>query len=178
MKKLKMMLVALLVTVVAVGCSSGEKNNNDSSSEGKTVTTAEIMQKIQEKLASEYDMNLEGGTLPGYLLVDVKDKDALGMYADHFNQEDIEEGSMLTPLMNVKSTLIFVVKAKDEEAIAKVKEGLEKVKSDQEATWSTYLPDQYDLVKANQIKVQGNYLLYVTSDIAEDIVNIFEEQVK
>lgn len=136
------------------------------------------MQKIQEKLADEYDMKLEDGVLPGYLLVDMKDNDALGMYADHFNQEDIEEGSMLTPLMNVKSTLIFVVKAKDQEAANRVKEGLEKVKSDQEATWSTYLPDQYDLVKANQIKVQGNYLLYVTSDIAEDIVKIFEQQVK
>lgn len=123
-------------------------------------------------------MKLENGVLPGYTVIDMKDTDALGMYADHFNQDDIEQGTILTPMMNVKSTLIFVVKAKDEAAVTKVKEGLEKVKSDQEATWSTYLPNQYELVKANQIKVQGNYLLYVTCDKADDIVKIFEEQVK
>lgn len=53
-----------------------------------------------------------------------------------------------------------------------------KVLSDQEATWSMYLPDQYELVQENQIKQQGNYLLYVTSDVADKIVKVFEESVK
>ena len=44
--------------------------------------------------------------------------------------------------------------------------------------WSRYLPDQYELVKANKIQTQGNYVLYVTSSQAEEIVKIFEEQVK
>ena len=72
----------------------------------------------------------------------------------------------------------MVVKAKDEKASESVKDGFEKVLSDQEATWSMYLPDQYELVQENQIKQQGNYLLYVTSDVADKIVKVFEESVK
>lgn len=179
MKKLKMMLMALLLTVVAVGCSNGDKTSDNGSTAGnETVSPETIMTKIQEKISSEYDMPLENGKLPGFDMRDITNAENLGIYADHFNVADIEEGYILEPMMNVKSSLIFVIKAKNEAAVTKVKEGLEKVKSDQEATWSTYLPDQYELVKANQIKVQGNYLLYVTSDIADDIVKIFEEQVK
>lgn len=175
MKKLKMMLMALLLTVVAVGCSNSK---DEGSSSNTSATPEEIMNKIQETLASEYDMQLQDGVLPGFQVLDMTDSAQLGMYADHFNTADIESGYMLLPLMNVKSSLIMVVKAKDEAAVASVKVGLEKVLSDQETTWSTYLPDQYELVQKNQIKVQGNYLLYVTSDVADKIVKIFEESVK
>lgn len=175
MKKLKMILMVLLFTVVAVGCS----NSKDESSSNQTSLTAkEMMDKIQEVLASNYDTELQDGVLPGYMLANMTNKDELGVYADHFNTDDIEEGYMLVPMMNVKSTLIMVVKAKDENAVTSIKEGFDKVLSDQEATWSTYLPDQYELVQNNQIKQQGNYLLYVTSDATDQIVKVFEESVK
>lgn len=175
MKKIKMMLVALLVTVVAVGCSNSK---SEEGSTNESVTAQGIMNKIQETLASEYELTMEDGKLPGFDVYDMTDANQLGMYASHFNTADIEEGYMLLPLMNVKSTLIMVVKVKDEAAAESVKEGFAKVLSDQEATWSTYLPDQYELVKNNQIKQQGNYLLYVTSDVTDKIVKVFEESVK
>ncbi|MDB8556228.1 DUF4358 domain-containing protein [Turicibacter sanguinis] len=175
MKKLKMMLMALLVTVVAVGCSNSKEGESASNT---SATPEEIMNKIQETLASDYDMQLQDGVLPGFQVIDMTDSLQLGMYADHFNTADIEAGYMLLPMMNVKSSLIMVVKAKDEKASESVKDGFEKVLSDQEATWSMYLPDQYELVQENQIKQQGNYLLYVTSDVADKIVKVFEESVK
>ena len=56
MKKLKMMLMALLVTVVAVGCSNSKEGESASNT---SATPEEIMNKIQETLASDYDMQLQ-----------------------------------------------------------------------------------------------------------------------
>ena len=95
-----------------------------------------------------------------------------------FNKEDLEEGTILMQMMNIKSDQIIVLKAKDESKVEDLKAALEKVKEGQMSTWETYLPDQYELVKANKIQTQGNYVLYVTSSQAEEIVKIFEEQVK
>ena len=95
-----------------------------------------------------------------------------------FNTEDIKSGYILQPMMNVKSELIIVAEAKDAESTENIKASYEKVLSDQDEMWSRYLPDQYELVKANKIQTQGNYVLYVTSSQAEEIVKIFEEQVK
>lgn len=175
MKKFKMILIAILFTVGVVGCS----NSNDESTNNQTSLSAkETMDKIQEVLANEYGVELQDGVLPGYMLSNMTNKDELGVYADHFNTDDIEEGYMLAPLMNVKSSLIMVIKAKDENSAKSIKEGLDKVLSDQEVVWSTYLPDQYELVQNNQIKQQGNYLLYVTSDATDQIVKVFEESVR
>ena len=106
------------------------------------------------------------------------DPEQMLMYEGIFNTEDIKSGYILQSMMNVKAELIIVAEAKDATALENIKLGYEKVLSDQDAMWSRYLPDQYDLVKANVIKTQGNYALYVTSQESEAIVKIFEEQVK
>ena len=82
------------------------------------------------------------------------------MYEGIFNSEDIKSGYILQPMMNVKSELIIVAEAKDAESTGNIKASYEKVLSDQDTMWSRYLPDQYELVKANKIQTQGNYVLY------------------
>ena len=174
MKKIKLIMMALVVTVLAVGCSKGS-GNNESNNE---VSPKSIITKIQETLSKSYDIPVEEGTLLGYNVADMTDPEQMLMYEGIFNTEDIKSGYILQSMMNVKAELIIVAEAKDAAALENIKLGYEKVLSDQDAMWSRYLPDQYDLVKANVIKTQGNYALYVTSQESEAIVKIFEEQVK
>ena len=174
MKKIKLIMMALLVTVLAVGCSKGSENNESNNE----VSANSIITKIQETLSESYDIPLEEGTLQAYNVIDMTNQEQMLMYEGTFNTEDFKSGYILQPMMNVKSELIIVAEAKDATALENIKAGYEKVLSDQDAMWSRYLPDQYDLVKANVIKTQGNYALYVTSEKAEDIVKIFEDQVK
>lgn len=174
MKKIKLMMMALLVTVLAVGCSKGSQEGGSTAE----VSPKEIMTKIQEELSTAYDMPLEDGMLPGYNLIDMTDADAMLMFAEIFNTEDIKSGYILQPMMNVKSELIIVAEGKDAASVENIKASYEKVLSNQDLEWSRYLPEQYEFVQANQIKTQGNYALYVTSQNVDKIVEIFEQQVK
>ena len=101
MKKLKMMLMALLVTVVAVGCSNSKEGESASNT---SATPEEIMNKIQETLASDYDMQLQDGVLPGFQVIDMTDSLQLGMYADHFNTADIESKFLIKYFPGVKNS--------------------------------------------------------------------------
>ena len=100
------------------------------------------------------------------------------MYEGIFNPEDIKSGYILQNLMNVRSELIMVAEGKYAKATESFKSSYEIVLSNQEATWLTYLPDQYELVKNNKIKTKGNYILYVTSEESEKIIKLFEKAVK
>ena len=170
MKKIKLLMMTLLITVLAVGCSKGSEQGGET---GETSPT-----KIQETLSKAYDTPLEDGVLSGYHLTDMTNEEEMLMYEGIFNSEDIKSGYILQPMMNVKSELIIVAEAKDAESVENIKASYEKVLSDQDEMWSRYLPDQYELVKANKIQTQGNYVLYVTSEQVEEIVKVFEEQVK
>ncbi len=174
MKKIKLLMMTLLITVLAVGCSKGSEQGGET---GET-SPKQIITKIQETLSKAYDTPLEDGVLSGYHLTDMTNEEEMLMYEGIFNSEDIKSGYILQPMMNVKSELIIVAEAKDAESTENIKASYEKVLSDQDEMWSRYLPDQYELVKANKIQTQGNYVLYVTSEQVEEIVKVFEEQVK
>ena len=64
MKNLKLMLVALLMIVLTVGCS---KDKQETPSSGE-VSPKEVINQIQAELAKAYDVSLEDGVLPGYAL--------------------------------------------------------------------------------------------------------------
>ena len=174
MKNLKLMLGALLMIVLTVGCS---KDKQETPSSGE-VSPKEVINQIQAELAKAYDVSLEDGVLPGYALIDMTNQDEMAMYEGIFNPEDIKSGYILQNLMNVRSELIMVAEGKDAKATESIKSSYEKVLSNQEATWSTYLPDQYELVKNNKIKTKGNYILYVTSEESEKIIKLCEKAVK
>ena len=102
MKNLKLMLVALLMIVLTVGCS---KDKQETPSSGE-VSPKEVINQIQAELAKAYDVSLEDGVLPGYALIDMTNQDEMAMYEGIFNPEDIKSGYILQNLMNVRSELV------------------------------------------------------------------------
>ncbi|MGM9926802.1 MAG: DUF4358 domain-containing protein [Bacillus sp. (in: firmicutes)] len=175
-----MMMFFLLLGVVGCG-------NNEADNEKDDVKLEEILTSIKEQIAEDLEAGgveeaIVEGNLQGYTEVDLlstNDSNA-AIYIEKLNMDTdaLEEGFILQPMMNVKSDEIILLKAKDEEHVDKLKELLEAEKLVQVETWERYLPDQYEKVKNNVIKVNGSYLLYVTYENPEKIVQIFENNLK
>ncbi|MCL1991228.1 MAG: hypothetical protein FWG67_10110 [Defluviitaleaceae bacterium] len=97
----------------------------------------------------------------------------------HFDQKDVIDGYIVRPVVEVDNPrLLVVLEAVDKEASVKVKQAMAKLKSDQwtafkdHGIWTKYL------VNGNQTVRQGNFLIYVTWEKAEDIVKVFERHVR
>jgi hypothetical protein len=181
MKKLMNLVVFVLIFGLVVGCSNQDSEKNE---EAPKVTLEEISQKIKEQMAA--DMKEQGagedvlvdGELQGYIEVDLMDdKDPstpIYMEKMKLNKEELEDGIVLAAMMNVNSDEIILLKAKDEAHVKSLKEALEREKEAQIKTWEVYLPDQFEKVKNNVIKTNGNYLLYVTTGNPEKIEEVFD----
>lgn len=86
---------------------------------------------------------------------------------------DLEEFVLQVPLMNVSATEFFIARVK-EGSMDTVKAGAERRQQDLEAQWSTYLPEQLELVQNYKLCTNGNYLLFVVSYDAETVAGLFD----
>ena len=69
---------------------------------------------------------------------------------------------------------MYVVIKTDENNLQEVKMSLESYGREYENQWSTYLPDQYELVKSREIGIKGNYVYMIISENPEEIVNMIK----
>ena len=79
------------------------------------------------------------------------------------NTDNFEEALFETSLMNVHASMYIVIKPKEgkkEEVKKDMKNFMEKYSEN----WSTYLPDQYEMVKNRLETNVGDYLVYVVSE--------------
>lgn len=172
MKKVLSLLVIALTLFTFIGCSEKESEIN--------IPVSDILKSIKDEIAKDMiadgapEDSFKDGNIPRFMETSLISEDAKGLLVDMFNKEDIEEGLIFQHMMNVKSDLIIVLKAKDETKVKSLRESLDKVKEQQDKIWSTYLPDQYEKVKNNIIEAKGNYIIYITSDNPEKIKNVFE----
>ncbi|PAB61089.1 DUF4358 domain-containing protein [Anaeromicrobium sediminis] len=175
MKKISSLIIIVLTLFLFAGCSQQGTQVNVSV---KDIVENIKIQMIEDmKVAGAPEDMFKDGKLPGYMETDLG-LEGQDVISKLFNKEDLEEGIVLQHMMNVKSDLIIVLKAKDESKVTNLKASLEKVKEQQEHIWSTYLPDQYEKVKNNIIKAEGNYLVYITFDNPENIETVFDSAFK
>lgn len=92
--------------------------------------------------------------------------------------EDIEEGIIKAPMINLLADEVIVIKAKDDSKIAGIKEGLTKHVENQLAAFENYVPENYEIVKNHILKSQGNYILLAISKDAEKIEETFDNALK
>jgi len=81
------------------------------------------------------------------------------------------------PMMNVHATEIFVAQVAQGQ-MENVKAAIEARKGVLDATWSMYLPDQYELVKNSIVVEKDGYILFAVTEHIESIQAIFEEAIK
>lgn len=109
----------------------------------------EIIQNIQEKadLGGMYEASVE---------------EFVNMYG--IDASAIEDASLLAPMMIVNASEFALVKAKTEADVAKVVEGINKRVAALDEQWSTYLPDQYELVENHTIVTKGRYVFLMIGE--------------
>ena len=108
-----------------------------------------VISKVKETKTPVFGMMMEVG----------KDqiKDTLNI-----EETDVEEFLMKMPMMMVQSNTYIIVKPTEgkEETVKNAIEDYMKKLEDQ---WSTYLPDQYELVENRKVEKIGDYLIYIVS---------------
>lgn len=147
------------------------------------VEVSEIAENIKKIIAE--DLKAVGITeesfkleeLPGYMILDLTKEEDRQMF-NMVNGDDIKSGIVIQPTMNLSSDMIVILKAKEASKVEGLKKSLEEVKEAQINSWKEYLPDQYEKVNQNIIKVKGEYLIYITYKDAKEIEDIFEDSLK
>lgn len=91
---------------------------------------------------------------------------------------DVQEFLMEMPMMIVKSSTYIIVKPAEGQ-IEKVKTAINDYMGKLEEQWSTYLPEQYEIVK-NRMETQlGDYLIYIaTTDNNKVLETIKNAEIK
>ena len=90
------------------------------------------------------------------------------------NEDEYEEVIGKMPMMNIQASMYLIIKAKDG-SVDSVKQKVEEYGNKQEKIWSTYLPEQYDLVKQRKVGTVGNYVYLIISESASEIEKIIKK---
>ena len=151
-------VVAVVVLAVVLGMVFLKRDKQDENSElnlQELNTTISAMAPFDEMPTMEIDQE----TLEA----------VCGISSDIY-----EEAIGKMPMMNVQASMYLIIKAKDGK-VEDVKSKVEDYATKQENIWSTYLPDQYDLVKARKLNVVGNYVYLIISESADEIEKLISK---
>lgn len=85
----------------------------------------------------------------------------------------LEEYSVRIPLMNVKTNEVSLLKVKNEKDLDAIKEGLRLRAEAVQKQFEHYLQDQYENAKNYRIIVNGNYVLFLITDNADELETAF-----
>lgn len=128
-----------------------------------TLTAGEVVDKITANIETPANMNMD-----------------TQMFADTYGIDTalLKSYQVNMPMMVVHASEIAVFELKDAKDASKVLSGINKRYEQMYETWSTYLPDQFELVKNYKTAQKGNYVLFVISDEASTIVSNFNSTIK
>ncbi len=159
-KRLIAIVTVFVLAVALVGCQSAAPETKKDPSEVVASINKEFMEKHADQLPAF--MELDAETLQG-------------MYG--IEPEWVTAFVCQFPMMNVHATEIFVAHVADGQ-MDNVKKAIEDRKASLDATWSMYLPAQYELVQNSVTEVSGNYILFAVTEHADSIKEIFAKATK
>lgn len=161
MKKKNIILIISLVVVLAILVFIFIYINiNKKETKAINISISELEKKIENTDEFDFDkmQNIDAETASATFLIDSsKIKDIIGK----------------SPIVNTKAFMYVIIKAENED-LQEVKMALESYGSEYEKVWSTYLPDQYELVKNRKIGIKGNYVYMVISEDSDKIVELIK----
>lgn len=155
MKKYFMLTLTIVLSVVLSACSS---SNNEATVE-TNLTAKEMVDQMLAKVEQP-------------ALMEVEENQLADLY--HLAPSLLEDYSIRMPMMNVKSNEIAVLKVKDAKDIPTVEEAVKERAADVQKSFEQYLPDQYENAKNYKLVTKGNYIFFVISDVADQLVTEFD----
>lgn len=147
--------LTIVLSVVLSACAS---SNNEAAVE--TNLTAKEM--VDEMLAKVEQPSL----------MEVEEDMVSQLY--HLAPSLLEDYSIRMPMMNVKSNEIAILKVKDAKDISTVETAVKERAADIQKQFEQYLPDQFENAQNYKLVKKGNYILFVISESADQLVTEFD----
>lgn len=141
-----LILVAIVVGGVIFSNNKGEEKTIDLDTAGQTLANATPFNELAT--------------------MDITVEELETVYG--INTANVEKVVGKIPMMNVQASMYVIIQAK-EGTVDTVKTELEKYAIQYEEQWSTYLPQQYDLVKNRKMGVVGNTVYMIIAENAETL---------
>jgi len=154
-------------------CSHRKKEDRDKYLD-HVITAKEIMEPMIDKEKSFKGRHEE------FVYLDLLNPEDTEFFfpMKYLEVKDIKEGYALQGKRVTQASLIVVVEGVDKEATDRLEEAFNKAIAEQMDIWKDYIPDQYDMVKNNEIDREGNFLAYITSKHVDTLTEIFENTVR
>ena len=149
------------------GTSSSDTNNNGANDNGNTV-----MGTLEDTIENVYNDVMNGAD---NWLGKMDENTMKTAYDMDFSYFDEYYGRI--PQKNTHATSVIGVKVKDGKK-AEARAELMKYQAAMEKNFERYLPDQYDMVKDYRIIENGDYMVLVIADNADDIETAFGDAFK
>ncbi len=187
MKKWIFVMSLILSLAVLGACGNKEADKSGSESDKQEVALEEVNQEIKDAISEDLKAGgveepLVDGKLMSYFEIDLMNVEdpQRDFYLEKLGiqQDQLKAGYVIAAMMNVNADEIILLEAKDETAADSLKTALEKELAAQTQTWEQYLPEQFEKVKNNMIKQNGNKLIYITYENPEKIADIFDANTK
>ena len=161
MKKLTMFLMLTVIGgLLLAACSNDEPKVAE-----PTVSANEMMDEMLAKVEQP-------------MMMELTDEQVQEIY--NIDPEKLADYAIRIPMMNVKSNEIAILKVKDVADVPAVEEAVKQRAQTVQQQFETYLPDQYENAKNYKVVTKGNYVLFVISDQADELVaeydRFFNEQ--
>ena len=166
----------LIIACVAVGClmltGCSKKNPQPSPTPSATPSAEPTMTpsaspETVEGLKGIMDAIRRNDEYQLPMSMDVDDTVLVDTYG--LSSDLVKDYAIFMPAMNVHATEIILVEAQDGK-LDEVRKALDKRMETVEQTWSTYLPEQYELVKNRKTLEEGNVIAIVIADQADAIL--------
>ena len=155
MKKLWMFLMLTIIGgLLLAACSNDEPQVVE-----PTLSANEMVDEMLTKIEQPMMMELTGEQVQEIYNID---------------PEKLEDYAIRIPMMNVKSNEIAILKVKDAADVPAVEEAVKERAATVQQQFETYLPDQYENAKNYKIVTKGNYVLFVISDQADELVTEYD----
>lgn len=160
-----MLVIALGLVLTACSGSNtntGTNSNTSTNQEAEVSTTKTTKEMVDEMLAKIEQPSL----------VEMTGDMVNQMY--YFDSSLLDQYTIMSPMMNIKTNEIAVFKVKDAKNLTAVQDGIKKRAVDIQKSFETYLPDQYENAKNYKLVTKGNYILFVISDKADELVKAYD----
>ncbi|OXS59170.1 hypothetical protein B1A99_11070 [Cohnella sp. CIP 111063] len=154
-KRITLLLMTVLIGLALAACSNNDKPALPEPSAPPKQMADEMLQQIEQPM-----------------LVELESEMVEQLY--HLDPALLEDYTIRTPMMNVKTNEIAILKVKDAQDVAAVEAAVKQRADDVQKQFETYLQDQYENAKNYKLVVKGNYVLFVISESADDFVNAFD----
>ena len=155
MKKLWMFLMLTIIGGLLLAACS----NDEPAVVEPTLTANEMVDEMLAKIEQPMMMELTGEQVQEVYNID---------------PEKLADYAIRIPMMNVKSNEIAILKVKDTADVPAVEEAVKQRAATVQQQFETYLPDQYENAKNYKLVTKGNYVLFVISDQADELVTEYD----